>query len=299
MTASTSLRERVEAAARQLAEAGVPSPRHDAEMLAAHALGIDRPELAVRLARHDASQEAADSYSELVARRAKREPLQHITGTAHFRQLTLSVGPGVFIPRPETELTAGAAIDAARAIVDSGGVPVVVDMYAGSGAIAISAAHEVRPCVVHAVESDDDAIAWLRRNAYGASVVVHRDDVGGVCDRSMSMLLGTVDVVVANPPYVPVGAGIRDPEVAEHDPPVALWAGDDGLDALRVLESAAARLLRPGGVVVAEHGDTQGEPAVELFTDTGRWADIADHLDLNGRPRYVTARLAWAAGDGG
>jgi release factor glutamine methyltransferase len=280
------LAEQVRVAARKLADAGVPSPRHDAEVLAAHVLGIDRSKL---VAAPEPPASFAGDYSRLVERRAAREPLQHVTGVAHFRYLTLQVGPGVFIPRPETELTAGAAIDAAQAVVDEGRVPVVVDMFAGSGAIAISVAREVRPCVVHAVESDDDAIEWLRRNAAGASVVVHRDDVGGIVERSMSMLVGSVDVVVANPPYVPTGAVIRDPEVAEHDPPVALWSGPDGLDAMRVLESVASSLLRPDGVVIAEHADEQGTSAPEVFRRTGRWSDVADHLDLNDRPRFLTA----------
>ncbi|WP_240759752.1 N5-glutamine methyltransferase family protein, partial [Phytoactinopolyspora endophytica] len=245
-----SLREEIRAAAERLAAAGVPSPRHDAEVLAAHVLGIERSQLATRLAGagEEPGQDLDDvrfaaAYAELVERRAAREPLQHITGVVHFRHITLQVGPGVFTPRPETELTAGAAIAEARAVIDAGRVPVVVDMFAGSGAIAISVAREVRPCVVHAVESEDAAVEWLRKNAAGQSVVVHRDDVGGILDRSMSMLAGTVDVVVANPPYVPVGAAIRDPEVVEHDPAAALWSGPDGLDAMRTLESAAARLL--------------------------------------------------------
>ncbi|NEE00563.1 N5-glutamine methyltransferase family protein [Phytoactinopolyspora halotolerans] len=311
-----SLREQIRDAAARLADAGVPSPQHDAEVLAAHVLGIERSQLAARLAGAvssrspggapaggaSAGETAVDAeterftteYGGLVARRAAREPLQHITGVAHFRHLTLNVGPGVFTPRPETELTAGAAIAEAQAVVADGRVPVVIDMFAGSGAIAISVAREVRPCVVHAVESEDDAIEWLRKNAAGQSVVVHRDDVGGIVDRSMSMLLGSVDVVVANPPYVPVGAVIRDPEVVEHDPAAALWSGEDGLDAMRTLESVAARLLRPGGLVVAEHADEQGESAPAVFHGSGRWDEVVDHLDLNQRPRYVTARLAAA-----
>ncbi|NDL59712.1 HemK family protein methyltransferase [Phytoactinopolyspora mesophila] len=282
----TALAEQVRLAAQRLAEAGVPSPRHDAEVLAAYVLGIERSEL---ITAPEPPASFAEDFGRLVERRAAREPLQHVTGVAHFRYLTLQVGPGVFSPRPETELTAGAAVDAAKALVRAGRVPVVVDMFAGSGAIAISVAREVRPCVVHAVESDDDAVEWLRRNAAGASVVVHRDDVGGIVERSMSMLIGSVDVVVANPPYVPTGAVIRDPEVAEHDPAVALWSGPDGLDAMRVLESVAYRLLRPEGVVIAEHADEQGTSAPEVFRSTGRWADVADHLDLNRRPRFLTA----------
>ncbi len=288
MTGRRELRARIGAASMRLAEAGVPSPRHDAEALAAHALGVDRVAL-FRL--DDAGDDFEADYATLVDRRAAREPLQHITGVAYFRHLALQVGPGVFVPRPETELTAGAAIDEATRIVASGRVPVVVDLYAGSGAIAISVATEVRPSVVHAVEAEDDAVAWLRRNAAGASVVVHRDDVAVVADRSLATLRGQVDVVVANPPYVPTRAVIRDPEVAEHDPAAALWSGEDGLDAMRVLEQVATRLLRDDGLLVAEHADVQGESAPGVFHATGRWAAVEDHADLNRRPRYLTARL--------
>lgn len=277
--------DQVRAAVRQLADSGVPSPRNDAEVLAAHLLGIPRSQLATA----EPAESFSDEYAMLVRRRAEREPLQHITGEAPFRRLTLQVGPGVFIPRPESELTAGAAIEAARAVVDAGRVPVVVDLFAGSGAIAISVAREVRPSMVHAVESEDDAVQWLRRNAAGESLVVHHDDVAGIVERSMSMLVGTVDVVVANPPYVPLGATIRDPEVAGYDPVPALWSGADGLDAMRTLESVAVRLLRGGGVVVAEHGDEQGASAPAVFSRTGHWTAVTDHHDLNDRPRYLTA----------
>lgn len=282
-----SLGEQIDAAATRLKEADVPSPRHDAEALAAHLLGVERGSLVTQPDPDDAFQSA---YAELVGRRVARVPLQHLTGQAHFRHVTLQVGPGVFTPRPETELTAGAAIDEARALVADGKVPVVVDLFAGSGAIAISVATEVRPCMVHAVEREDDAVQWLRRNVAGKSVIVHRDDVADVADRSLSMLLGQVDVVVANPPYIPSGALIRDPEVAEHDPSAALWSGADGLGAMRTLERVAGQLLADAGLLVAEHADVQGESAPKVFTETGQWDDVADHADLNGRPRYVTAR---------
>ncbi|SEF18186.1 peptide chain release factor N(5)-glutamine methyltransferase [Jiangella alba] len=283
------LLEQLRTAAGVLAAAEVPSPRHDAEVLAAHVLGVERGAL---LTQPDPDDSFAPRFDELVRRRAGREPLQHLTGEAPFRHLILQVGPGVFIPRPETELTAGAAVDEARAVVAAGRVPVVVDLFSGSGAIAVSVATEVRPVMVHAVEREDDAVAWLRRNAAGNSVIVHRDDVALVAERSLSMLLGQVDVVAANPPYIPADATIRDPEVAEYDPPAALWSGADGLDAMRVLADVGARLLRPGGLLVAEHADVQGEAAPEVFRRHGGWTEVADHLDLTGRPRYVTARRA-------
>jgi release factor glutamine methyltransferase len=275
---TTDLRTALAAAADRLARAGVPSPRHDAEALAAHVLGIDRKDLLT----YDAVDGSA--YQALIDRRAAREPLQHLTSTAAFRHIELAVGPGVFIPRPETEVTAGAAIDHAR-VLDH---PVVVDLYAGSGAIALAIADEVPDARVYAVESDDTAIVWLRRNAAGSTITVHQADVDGC----LPELSGTVDVVVANPPYIPVGGQIRDPEVAAHDPAPALWSGADGLDAMRILEVTAARLLRPGGSVVAEHADMQAVAAPAVFAGTDRWLDVTDHTDLTGRPRYITARRA-------
>jgi release factor glutamine methyltransferase len=272
---SVNLRAAVTAAAERLAYAGVPSARHDAEALAAHVLGIDRKDLF----RYDVVDESA--YDALLDRRAAREPLQHLTSTAAFRHIELAVGPGVFIPRPETEVTAGAAIDHVR-LLDR---PVVVDLFAGSGPIALALADEVPGAEIHAVESDDAAMTWLRRNAAGSPVKVHHADVDGC----LPELSGMVDVVVANPPYIPVGAQIRDPEVAAYDPATALWSGPDGLDAMRVLEANAARLLRPGGIVVAEHADMQAVAAPAVFAETGRWLDVLDHTDLTVRPRYLTA----------
>jgi release factor glutamine methyltransferase len=273
---TTNLRAAVAAATERLAQAGVPSARHDAEALAAHLLGVGRKDLF----EYDAVDEPA--YVALIDRRAAREPLQHLTRTAAFRHIELAVGPGVFIPRPETEVTAGAAIGYAR-VLD---LPVVVDLYAGSGAIALAMADEVPGADIHAVESDDTAVAWLQRNAAGSAVTVHHADVDGC----LPELSGTFDVVVANPPYIPVGGQIRDPEVAAHDPAVALWSGADGLDAMRVLEANAARLLRPGGLVVAEHADMQAVAAPAVFAVANRWLDVTDHTDLTGRPRYLTAR---------
>jgi release factor glutamine methyltransferase len=268
------LREGIASAAARLAEAGVPSPRFDAEELAALSLGVDRRDLW----RHD---EVGERFAAYVARRAAREPLQHITGRAHFRHLTLEVGPGVFIPRPETEVVAESAIASARTRT----APVVVDLCTGSGAIALAVADEVPGALVHAVEADPAAHQWAARNCTGTAVDLRMGDMG----EAFHDLDGTVDVVVSNPPYIPVGAHVRDPEVATHDPSPALWSGDDGLDAVRVVEQVAARLLRPGGHVVVEHADLQGESAPAVFAATGRWTDVRDHRDLAGRDRYLTA----------
>lgn len=269
------------AASARLAAAGVSSPDFDAAELLAHVLGTTRSRLSLVDAVPDESRAAFD---DLVARRAAREPLQHLTGTAAFRHVELAVGPGVFVPRPETELLAGWAIDRATEIRDR--APVVVDLCTGSGAVALSIATEVPGARVHAVELDRDAFVWAGRNLTGSGVDLREGDMAD----AFPDLDGTVDVVVCNPPYIPLtaydGVGI---EAREHDPALALWSGDDGLEAMRVLEAVAARLLRPGGYVGAEHADVQGESAPQVFAATGRWSDVRDHRDLAGRPRYLTA----------
>jgi len=270
----TELRAALARATERLAVAGVPSPRFDAEELAAHSLGVARRDLWG----HEVPGADFDAY---VGRRAAREPLQHITGQAHFRHLTLSVGPGVFVPRPETEVVVEAALVAAR----SARSPRVVDLGTGSGAIALAVATELPAATVHAVEADPGAHAWAARNCAGSSVDLRLGDMASAFDD----LDGTVDVVVSNPPYIPEGASVRDPEVAEFDPTLALWSGPDGLDAVRTVERVAARLLLPGGTVVVEHADLQGVSAPAVFHASGRWSDVRDHQDLAGRDRYLTA----------
>lgn len=276
-------------AAKVLADAGVPSPANDAEVLLAHVLGIPRGNLL--LVRQVAAADVG-RFDGLVARRAQRVPLQHLTGSAGFRYADLAVGPGVFTPRPETELLAGWAIERANELVSAGSDspgPVVVDLCTGSGAIARSIADEVPQASVHAVELDPDAYAWAARNLAGSGVDLREGDMA----EAFRDLDGSVDVVVCNPPYIPLDAydGVAV-EAREHDPALALWSGADGLDAMRVLEQVAARLLRAGGQVGAEHADAQGESAPHVFAASGRWVDVRDHRDLAGRPRYLTARLA-------
>lgn len=274
-----------EAAAR-LRAAGVASPEHDAAELLAHVLATSR----ARLPLTDPptpGQEAA--YARLVARRERREPLQHLTGVAGFRHVELAVGPGVFVPRPETELLAGWAVDEAEAVLAAGRQPVVVDLCTGSGAIALSVATEVPGAQVHAVELSAEAHAWAERNLAGSGVDLRLGDMAD----AFHDLDGTVDVVVSNPPYIPLEAFESvAAEARDHDPPVALWSGPDGLDAMRVVEAVGARLLRLGGAVGVEHADVQGESVPALFRGTGRWVDVRDHRDLAGRRRYLTARLA-------
>ena len=269
-------------AAAALADAGVASPEYDATTLLAHVLGTSRGTV---LSVPDVPADRVEAFRDLVRRRARREPLQHLTGTTGFRYVDLAVGPGVFVPRPETELLAGWAVEQARAL----DAPVVVDVGTGSGAIALSVAHEVPAAIVHAVEVDPGAYAWAERNLAGTGVLLTLADMAD----ALPELDGTVDVVVCNPPYIPLDAWESVArEARDHDPAAALWSGDDGLDAVRVLEATAARLLRPGGVVGAEHADVQGESAQQVFAATGRWSEVRDHRDLAGRPRYVTARVA-------
>lgn len=286
------LREQVERAVAELAAAGVPSPRPDALALAAHALGVRQLVLAAPPPLPDGF---AGRYRELVARRSTREPLQHILGWTGFRRLRLWVAPGVFVPRPETELVAGAAIEAARQAQAAAGRPaVVVDLCTGTGAIAAAVADEVPGARVVAVDLDPAAVALARANlaAAGDGDGAAAVEAGDVADpRLLAELAAGVDVVVANPPYIPPDAEPLDPEVRDHDPAAALYGGGvDGLDVPRLVVAAAARLLRPGGWLVMEHGDEQG-PAVRSLVHAADGFDrIATRPDLTGRDRFVTAR---------
>ncbi len=267
-------------AAEQLAAAGVASPRHDAEALAAHVLGVARGRLA--LVEPAAFESARPAYAAAVARRVAREPLQHVVGSAPFRRLELAVGPGVLIPRPETELLVDAILDWLRSAALS--TPRVVDLGTGTGALALSIADETR-ATVWAVEREPAALAWAARNVETTGLAVEL--VAGDMADALPELDGTVDVVVSNPPYLsPDLLPALEPEVRDHDPAAALFAGDDALAAIRTVESSARRLLRSGGLVVVEHGDDQGESAPACFAG---WNDVSDHFDLARRPRYLTA----------
>jgi len=274
------------AASAVLARAGVPTPRVDAELLVSHATGLERGVVLARAVTGSAlTGEQAEALAGLVARRASREPLQHITGVAWFRSMALHVGPGVFVPRPETEGVAQLAVDALRAAADAR--PVAVDLGTGSGALALSLATEVPHAHVVAVELSPAAATWTRRNI--ASLGADNVDlvVGDMAD-ALPELDGTVAVVVSNPPYIPVGMVPRDPEVRLHDPELALYGGDDGLDLVRALSQTARRLLRPGGTLVVEHGEEQGSAIREVLLGDG-WRAPATQPDLTGRDRSTTA----------
>lgn len=275
----------VRAAAARLANAGVTTPEVDAELLAAHVLGLGRGELAAAAIRGDRMPEhAADVFEALVVRRAAREPLQHLTGSAPFRHLELRVGPGVFVPRPETEMVAQLAIDALRAAASD--APIGVDLGTGSGALALAMATEVPHAQVHAAENSVEAFIWAKENfaANAPDARLAFIDLAA----AFPELDGTVSVVVSNPPYVPDEAIPRDPEVRFWDPPAALYGGADGLDVVRVLSGVALRLLHPGGTLVIEHGEWQGEPIRDLLAADG-WLATATHRDLTLRDRATTA----------
>jgi release factor glutamine methyltransferase len=286
------LLDEIALATARLAEAGVESPRADAELIAANIHNVQRGEL------HSVPDNAFDARFWVdISRREAREPLQHIIGKAWFRYLELEVGPGVFVPRPETEVMTGWAIDRLREMDVS--EPVVVDLGTGSGAIALAIAHEVPRARVHAVEADPIARSWAERNItryvdkYTAGrVLLHAGDftVPETLD-----IDGPVDLIVSNPPYIPLGS-VVSPEVAEYDPPAALWSGNDGLDAIQAVERLSRNLLRPGGSVAVEHADVQGAAVYWVFAEENGWRDTRNHKDLARRDRFVTS--TWPGLDG-
>lgn len=265
--------------AARLAAAGTASPMAEARTLLAHATALEPAQLLL-LGELPTEQQAA--FDELVARRATGIPVQHLTGEAWFRTVRLEVGPGVFVPRPETEVMVGWALQRLAGLVE----PVVVELCAGSGAISKAIAAEHPGAVQFAVELDETAAAWARRNLADTSVELQEGDMAD----AFASLDGTVDLVIANPPYIPleawesVAADVRD-----HDPALALWSGDDGLDATRVVADVAARLLRPGGWVCSEHAEVQEHSAPAVFVQHGAYERVRDERDLNGRARFVTA----------
>jgi len=270
-------------AADRLTAAGLPSGMADARILLAHVLGVETTALATT---SSVDPTAAEKFRVLVQRRASWEPVQHLTGVAYFRHEKLHVGPGVFIPRPETEGLVQLVIDwlADEGIAD----PVVVDLGAGSGAIACALARET-DAVVHAIEASEDALVYARRNLPDSV-----DLRAGDWNDAFPDLDGAADVVVSNPPYVPTRLAARSTplprDVAGRDPDEALFAGPDGLSCVREIVPVAARLLRPGGLLAVEHDETHGASAPAVVRKDARFHQIDDHRDLTDRPRYLTAR---------
>lgn len=278
-TVQRSLRRAIDSAAAQLAEAGIDSARWDAEQLAAHLAGTDRGRLTLLDSPGD---DFYGRYRDIVAARSRRVPLQHLIGTAPFGPLVLHVGPGVFVPRPETE--AMLAWATAQRLSPR---PVIVDLCTGSGALAVALAHHHPGARIIGIDDSETALDYARRNAVGTAVEFVRADVA--TPGLLPELDGGVDMIVANPPYVPDGA-VLEPEVAQHDPHRAVFAGPDGMAVIAPVVALAGRWLRPGGLLAVEHDDTTSSRTVEMVEGAGLFDDITARSDLAGRPRFVTAR---------
>ncbi len=275
------LAEAVTAATRVLAEAGIDTARADAEQLAAHVAGVDRGVL--RFAEPPA--DFTDRFWAIIEARSRRIPLQHLVGTAPFGPLTLHVGPGVFIPRPETESLLEWAMSALQDIATYPS-PTIVDVCTGSGALAVALARHRPDAVVIAIDDSVTALQYARRNSAGTQVRFVQADA--TASGLLPELVGNVDLVVSNPPYIPDGA-VLEPEVAEHDPHHALFGGPDGMQVIAAVTALAARWLRPGGRFAVEHDDTTSAATVELISGTTLFGDVQARRDLAGRPRFVTA----------
>jgi len=276
--------EALELATDKFSTAGVLSPSVDAELLGCFILEIDRSELTLLAIDNQSFPEnKLPEFLEAVQRREKREPLQHITGSAPFRHLELEVGPGVFIPRPETEQLVELAIEKVQKATS----PLIVDMCSGSGAIAISLSTELETANVYAVELSNAAFEFLTRNfqKYGLDTKNLRNEN---LTTALDELQGQVDMVVSNPPYIPDAAVPIDLEVQLHDPSIALYGGEDGLDVIREISTRALYLLRPGGQLVLEHANTQAPSIGELLLTQG-WQEIVSSQDLTGKNRMISA----------
>ena len=278
------LSEALALASQKLSQAGVPSPQADATWLLCHILETDRSDLLTRLTfDQELTAEQVSAFDAALARREKREPLQHITGTAAFRSLELKVGPGVFVPRPETEQVVQYAIDYLRQLPVPGKA---IDLGTGSGAIAIAMAFEVPQTKVYAVELSEDAHDYAAHNIAANNVSVELRL--GAMQEVVGDLIGQLDVVISNPPYIPDSAIPIDPEVRDYDPDLALYGGEDGLDVIRDISGIAAALLRRGGLLVLEHADGQSDAIRELLLNDG-WFGVSAFQDATGRHRTITA----------
>lgn len=274
------LRQVIDGAVAVLTAAGIDSPRTDAEFLAAHVAGTDRGRLSlIDVTRGD----FIHRFDAAIGRRSRRTPLQHIIGTAAFGPLNLRVGPGVFIPRPETE----AILEWAQRQRPPRSV--VADLCTGSGALAIALSRQWPDARVIGVDDDPVALRYARENAECANTATEFV-LGDVTDPALLPdLTGSVSLVVANPPYIPSAATLQ-PEVAAHDPHHALFGGVDGMEVIGPIVALAARWLEPGGLIAVEHDDTTSLQTAELFCATGHFGEVTARNDLTGRPRFVTAR---------
>jgi release factor glutamine methyltransferase len=277
-------------AAERFDSVGIESASADAELLAGHILGLSRGGVQAQiLIGATLDEKQADALTHLYARRLSREPLQHITGVAYFRQLELSVGKGVFVPRPETEFVAQLAIDAIKDAVTAGTTnPIAVDLGTGSGAIALAMATENQNAKIFAVEKSPEAFVFTRANFDKYAAKCHATLIQGDLIDAFEDLNGKVSVVASNPPYIPLAAVPRDEEVRLHDPALALYGGEDGMSVMRHVSATARRLLVDGGVLVVEHADSQSEQVCQLLLADG-WREVRAHRDLTDRDRAVTA----------
>ena len=299
--------ELVRSASAMLRASGVDTPEHDAKLLAAEVFGVDlqtvdkamlmgseTSELAKQGAKQSGEDAALKRFHTMVDRRSKREPLQHITGHAPFRYLDLKVGPGVFIPRPETELVVQEGIE----WTTRHGMyrAKVVDLCAGSGAIGLAFATEVPGSEVWAVEKSEQTAQWTRVNLnetakkYPSIASNYHLEIADATQMpTLNQLDGTIDIVLTNPPYVPLSDIPVQPEVRDYDPDLALYGGSaDGTLIPERIISRASKLLKPGGLMVMEHNVTQGE-RLAAFARTCDFVDVVVHNDYTGRPRYLTA----------
>ena len=283
---AVSLSDALRRAADRLSAAGIEEAQVDAELLAAHVLGVGRGGVQAAAVRGDLlAAEDAGRLASLIDRRVTREPLQHLTGTAPFRHLELRVGPGVFVPRPETEMVAQLAIDALASSASA--APIGVDLGTGSGAIALAMATEVPHARVFAAENSVEAFVWAKENF--AHIGADNAQLAFIdLEHAFTPLDGQVSVVASNPPYVPDEAIPRDPEVRFFDPPAALYGGADGLDVVRVVSRVGLRLAHPGGTIIVEHGEWQGAAVREILVADG-WRAASTHPDLTMRDRATTA----------
>jgi release factor glutamine methyltransferase len=301
----------------RLAAVGVPSPNTDATEIVAFAMGTTRGRLFLQ---DPVDAEQRVRVEKMLTRRLSRVPLQHLIGSVGFRRIELQVGRGVFIPRPETELVAEAALR--ELLLQPTGARIGVDLCTGSGAIAISLGVEAENSRIHAVELSDDAMPWATKNvaahedrlsAAGSRVDLLQGDATTIADpgQPLARLAGQVAVVVSNPPYIPADMIPREPEVRDHEPKIALYGGEDGLDVVRGVLRTAAFLLKPGGLLVIEHADVQGNDAgsggvpgvmramvadyevasiANVPSGSPLWTSINDRIDLTGKPRFTLAR---------
>ena len=277
-------------AAERFESVGIESALPDAELLASHLLGLSRGGVQAQiLIGAKLSEEQAEALSNLYGRRLAREPLQHITGVAYFRQLELGVGKGVFIPRPETEFVAQLAIDAIHAAVDAGQTtPIAIDLGTGSGAIALAMANEIPAAKIYAVEKSTEAFPFTKANFDKYAAACDATLIQGDLADAFQELNGKVSVVASNPPYIPLAMIPRDEEVRLHDPALALYGGEDGMSVIHLVSATAKRLLVDGGALIIEHADSQSEQVCQLLLADG-WREVRAHRDLTDRDRAVTA----------